>query len=62
VALLDWAPAAEVYARSGVVQIKTSAPDYKEDELVRNLALAAKAVPGVKDATIFVVPIVPFGD
>ena len=61
-ALLDQAPAAEVYARSGIVQIKTSAPDYKEDKLVESLELAAKAVPGVKDAKVFVVPIVPFAD
>lgn len=62
VALLDQAPAAEVYARSGVVQIKTSAPDYQEDKLVKSLELTAKAVPGVKDAKVFVVPIVPFAD
>jgi cytidylate kinase len=62
VALLDQAPAAQVYARSGVVQIKTSAPDYHEDKLVKSLELTAKAVPGVKDAKVFVVPIVPFAD
>ncbi|HXX53578.1 MAG TPA: cytidylate kinase-like family protein [Thermodesulfovibrionales bacterium] len=62
VALIDQAPAAEVYARSGVVQIKTIAPDYKEEELIEKLELTAKAVPGVRDARVFVVPIVPFGN
>ncbi len=62
IAILDYAPDAKVYAKKGVISIKTSASQYQEEILVENITRAAKNVPGVKEVNVYVMPILPFGD
>ncbi|HMK56582.1 MAG TPA: cytidylate kinase-like family protein [Dissulfurispiraceae bacterium] len=62
VATIDYAPDAEVYARKGVVAIKTSASPYQEEVLVANIKKAAQGVAGVNEVNVYVMPILPFGD
>ncbi len=61
VAIIDHAPDAEVFARNGLLRIKTSATEYREEELVDTLTKAAREIPGVKEVEIYVVPVLPFG-
>ncbi|HMK60318.1 MAG TPA: cytidylate kinase-like family protein [Dissulfurispiraceae bacterium] len=62
VAILDYAPDSEIYARKGVIAIKTSASPYQEEVLAANIKKAAQGVAGVKDVDVYVMPILPFGD
>ncbi len=61
VAIIEQAPDAEVFAKDGIVRIKTSATEYREDAVVEALKLAAKSVAGVREVEIYVVPVLPFG-
>ncbi|HTZ18300.1 MAG TPA: cytidylate kinase-like family protein [Dissulfurispiraceae bacterium] len=61
-AIIDYAPDAEVYYKKGVVFVKTSASPYKEEILVNNIRQAAQSVAGVEEVNVYVMPILPFGD
>jgi hypothetical protein len=51
-----------VYAKEGIVSIKTSATAHQEDILIENIKQSAKNIPGVKEINVYVMPILPFGD
>ncbi len=61
VAILDYAPDAEVFANNGIVRIKASAPVFREEEFVATLKQAAKEIPGVTEVATYVIPVLPFG-
>jgi cytidylate kinase len=62
VAIIDYAPDAQVDARKGIVAVRTSASPYQEEILVDNIKQAAQNIAGVKEVDVNVMPILPFGD
>jgi cytidylate kinase len=59
-ALLDTKPDVEVSVDNEVVYIKTEVPLERESEWIQKLSKVAKAVPGVKEVNIQVLPITPY--
>ncbi len=60
VAIIEIAPAAEVYALDGLVSIKTSSSESSEEEISTTIKEAAQKVDGVKKVEVYVMPVLPF--
>ena len=60
VAIIEIAPASEVYSHDGLVRIKTSTSESSEEEISTTLKEAALKVDGVKKVEVYVMPVLPF--
>ena len=60
VAIIEIAPSSEVFAQDGVITIKTSSSEYREEEITASIKEAAQKIKGVKKVEVYVMPVLPF--
>ncbi len=60
--LIKVRPDIEVSAENGIVHVQTKALEAHEIELIQEMESLAETIPGVKEARVKVLPVVPYGD
>ena len=61
-ALIDLKPDIEVSGKDGIIHVKTTVPQSKEEELIRKIDEIGRGIQGIKEIKVHTVPSVPYGD